>query len=204
MPTKKTLIITAHPSSKGFTHAIAEVIKEQREKIGNEVEILDLYKTNLKQDFLNFENVREIPTDPVQTDIQNKITNASELVFIHPLWWVAPPAILKNFLDQNLTSRFAYRYIDGKRVGLLKGKTASVYITCDGPLLIYMLLGFPFATIWIAGVLVFSGFKVTKFSVTRMLTLKTDEARQKKLEKIKKGANKKSFILSWLSIIGNL
>lgn len=204
METKKTLIITAHPSSRGFTHAIASVIKDEREKNGYEVEVLDLYKTNLQQGFLTFENIREMTPDPVRIEIQKKISDANDLVFIHPLWWVSPPAIMKNFLDQNLSSRFAYRYIDGKRVGLLKGKTASVYITCDGPLLIYMLLGFPFAIIWIAGVLVFSGIKVTKFSITRMLTLKTDDARQVVLKKIRKGANKKSFILSWLSIIGNL
>ena len=103
----KTLIVTAHPSSTGFTHAIAGVIKTEREKSGVEVEILDLYKTDLKQDFLRFENIRELPSDPVKDAIQAKITEADELVFVHPVWWVSMPAIMKNFLDQNFTSRFA-------------------------------------------------------------------------------------------------
>lgn len=204
METKKTLIITAHPSSQGFTHAIAEMVKQKRELSGGEVEIFDLYKTDLKQDFLRFENIREVPPDPIRDILQRKICEADELVFIHPIWWLSPPAILKNFLDQNFSARFAYRYVNGKRVGLLKGKTARVYVTCDAPIWIYMLLGFPFVTIWVVGVLIFCGIKVEWFSITRMLTLKTDEARQKKLEKIRRGANRKSFILSWLSIIGNL
>ncbi len=56
----KTLIITAHPSSKGFTHAIAQALKEERESKGAHVEIIDLYRTDLKQDFLRFEEAREM------------------------------------------------------------------------------------------------------------------------------------------------
>lgn len=200
----KTLIITAHPSPTGFTHAIAKVVKEKREEIGGTVEILDLYKTELKQDFLRFENLRTLPEDPTRIAMQDKISSADELVFIHPIWWLAQPAIMKNFLDQNFMPRFAYRYIDGKRVGLLKGKRARVYVTCDAPILIYMLLGFPFVTMWVAGTLIFCGLTVEGFSITRMLTLKTEIQRTAKLEKIRKNANKSSFMFRMLSIIGNL
>ncbi len=200
----KTLIITAHPSSIGFTHAIAGVLKAEREKTGGVVEILDLYKTELKQDFLNFERMRDLKPDPVRDVLQKKIKEADEFVFIHPIWWMAQPAIMKNFIDQNFLSRFAYQYIDGKRVGLLKGKTARVYVTCDGPIWAYMLLGFPFATIWIVVTLLFCGIGVDWFSITRMLPLKTDEQRTEKLERIKNNANKKSIVLRLLSIIGNL
>ena len=43
------LIITAHPSSKGFTHKIAESFKTGAEASGKTVEILDLYKTDLQK-----------------------------------------------------------------------------------------------------------------------------------------------------------
>jgi putative NADPH-quinone reductase len=114
---KKALVITAHPSTKGFTHRIAEAYARGVRQAGGEVEILDLYTTDLKQDFLRFELVREIAPDPVRTTIQAKITAADELVFIHPLWWLGPPAIMKNFLDQNISARFAFQYVQGKRVG---------------------------------------------------------------------------------------
>lgn len=201
---KKTLIITAHPSSKGFTHAIASAVKQNKEFNGGEVEILDLYNTDLKQDFLRFENIREVAPDPVREIMQRKICEADEFVFVHPIWWLSPPAILKNFLDQNFSARFAYRYVNGKRVGLLKGKTARVYVTCDAPIWIYMLLGFPFVTIWVVGVLIFCGIKVEWFSITRMRSLTTELARTKRLEDIKNKASRKSVALSLLSIIGNL
>jgi NAD(P)H dehydrogenase (quinone) len=200
----KTLIVTAHPSSRGFTHAIAGVLKERREASGVDVEILDLYKTDLKIPYLTYENIRELAVDPVRVALQQKLLDANEVIFVHPLWWFGQPAIMKNFLDQTLMPRFAYRFIEGKRVGLLKGRTARVYITCDGPIWLYTLLGLPFVTMWVVGTLVFCGYTVEKFSITRMLTLKTDEERKARLQKIKKNANRKSLILRLISFIGNL
>ncbi len=107
---KKVLVITAHPSSLGLTHRIAEAYKKGAESAGASVEILDLYKTELKQDFLRFENIRETPTDSAKAAMQQKIAEADELVFVHPLWWMGPPAILKNWLDVNFSARFAFRY----------------------------------------------------------------------------------------------
>ncbi len=44
----RSLIITAHPSTQGFTHAIAERYKVTKEGSDNTAEILNLYTTNLK------------------------------------------------------------------------------------------------------------------------------------------------------------
>ena len=57
-----TLIITAHPSSQGFTHKIAEAYQAGSVSQGATVEILDLYKTPYRQDFYAFENIREPQT----------------------------------------------------------------------------------------------------------------------------------------------
>jgi putative NADPH-quinone reductase len=56
----KKLIITANPSSEGFSHKIADKLKELSLAKNDEVEILDLYKTNLKQDYLRYEKKSEI------------------------------------------------------------------------------------------------------------------------------------------------
>jgi putative NADPH-quinone reductase len=67
--------------------------------------------------------------DPVTKAIQEKILAANELVFIFPIWWGDAPAILKNFIDCNFHSGFAFRYENGKSVGLLKGKSARIIAT---------------------------------------------------------------------------
>lgn len=201
----KTLIVTAHPSSEGFTHAIAGILKEVREKEGKNVEILDLYKTDLKQDFFTYEHIREIPETKERKALQQKITEADELVFIHPIWWLGMPAIMKNFIDQNFSSRFAYRYVDGKRVGLLKGKKARVYVTCDAPFWAYCLIGFPFFIQWAIGILMFCGISVSSLNLVRMrIANDTPEKRVKTLECIKKKANNESFCLKCIHFVSDL
>jgi NAD(P)H dehydrogenase (quinone) len=123
------LIITAHPSTQGFTHQIADRLRELSEKNGDTVEILNLYTTDLKQDYLRYENRREMGKDPTTKALQEKISWADELVFIGPMWWGDMPGIMKNFIDCNFTSGFAFQYVDGKPIGLLKGKTARIIMT---------------------------------------------------------------------------
>jgi len=65
---------------------------------------LDLYQTELKIDFLRFEQQSDLKQpNSIQEALQAKITAADELVFIFPVWWVNMPAILKNFFDTVLT-----------------------------------------------------------------------------------------------------
>jgi NAD(P)H dehydrogenase (quinone) len=191
----KTLIITAHPSQNAFTHRIAALLKEQREKEGESVEIFDLYKTELKQDFLCFESRQELKCENAfRTEIQNKLKEADEYIFIHPLWWLNMPAIMKNFLDHNITAGFAFHYENGKRIPHLTDKTARLYITCDGPKAVYYLLGLPFIKIWYFGIFVFCGIKLQNFTILRMLN-KTEEQRNTMLTNVKKQANRSSILL---------
>ncbi len=187
-----TLIVTAHPSSKGFTHEIAAAYARGRTTQGHTVEILDLYKTDLKQGFLTFENFREYDHD-VETRkvIQQKLMDAGEVVFIHPLWWMGPPAILKNFLDNNLTARFAFRYIDGKLVGLMKGRDARVFITCDGNFWLYFMMALPFWSIWYFAILRYCGFNVKSLKVLDKKMKRSREYLDKYLVMVEKiGAGK--------------
>jgi NAD(P)H dehydrogenase (quinone) len=185
----KTLIITAHPSSKGFTHKIAESYKLGAESVGVEVEILDLYKEP-RQDFLSFENPKDITNDPLRDSYQSKIKDANDIVFIHPMWWGASPAIMKNFIDCNFASHFAFNYVNGRPVGLLKGRTASVYITCDGSIWIYRLLLLPFKIIWSLIFLGVCGFKVRRVAILDKKFKKTDLELNCFLEKVKCDAKK--------------
>ncbi|MEI6490710.1 MAG: NAD(P)H-dependent oxidoreductase [bacterium] len=186
---KNILIVTAHPSSLGFTHKIAEAYKAGSEEVGNTVEILDLYKTDLKQDFLKFENPHDMGNpDTVRDIMKKKITDANELVFVHPMWWISPPAIMKNWLDNNLSSGFAFKYENGRPVGLLKGKTARVFITCDGAMWLYWLIAKPFWTIWNFGILGFCGLKVKGITVLDKKFKRTDAEKEAFLDKVKKSA----------------
>ncbi len=160
-----TLIITAHPSSKGFTHVIANTYRENSELEGRQVELLDLYTTDLKQDFLRFENMKEIRKDKTTESMQQKIEWAEEIVFVFPVWWADAPAILKNWIDCNFTAGFAFKYIDGKPVGLLKGKTARIYATSGAPSFVYTLFPLSYRLLWGMLRLGFCGIKTTSIKI---------------------------------------
>jgi putative NADPH-quinone reductase len=186
----KVLIITAHPSSLGFTHRISKEYSKAMIGKGNEVEILDLYKEENKQDFLFFENVREMQIDPSVQRMQEKIKNTDEFVFIFPLWWNAEPAILKNFFDKNFSAHFAYQYIDGKPVGLLGGKSARIFMTSDGPKFLQLLMLNPLKKIWCLARLRFCGIKIKSYVVFDKMLKRDEENRKELLKEVEKIAKK--------------
>lgn len=163
---KNILILTAHPSTKGHTHSIANAYAESAKAKGNTVEIIDLYKEENQLPFLRFEDIKNYERHPNVTRFQDMITKANEIVVVHPLWWGGAPAIMKNFFDQVFTAGFAFSWAGGKLHKLLKGKTAKVFITTGGPMWLYRLFIFvPFKAIWKYMTLEYSGVKVTDFMV---------------------------------------
>jgi NAD(P)H dehydrogenase (quinone) len=137
------LIITAHPSTKGFTHKIAKVFLHKAHENGDEAEILNLYNPKYKLDFLKFEDIKTTKENKIVLQLQDKIRLADNLVFIYPKWWYAMPAIFKNFLDVVFISGFAFKYVKGSMMPkkLLYGKTCQVFTTCDGPGFYYTFVG---------------------------------------------------------------
>ena len=153
------LIITAHPSSSGFTHRIAKVYMQASLAKEHQVEIIDLYNSP-RQDFLLFDNDFNQDQVGIRTFYQDKITWANELVFVHPMWWGSMPAIMKNWIDVNFAGGFSHSYKDGKPFGLLTNKQAKVFMTSDAPAFLYWFLAKPFAITWTIIILGFVGIKV--------------------------------------------
>jgi len=192
----KILIITAHPSSQGFTHQIAARYTKGAKAAGHEVELLDLYKTDLKQGFVYFEDKKDWSDGAaVRAKMQAKIAWADQLIIAHPLWWGGPPAILKNFLDQNLAPGFAYKHIPRKfipkrlniaPVGLLAPRTVRVFITCDGPTWLYRILAMPFMTIWRLIVLQYCGLRVKSMTLFSQMMWHDEASKQHWLDKVEK------------------
>jgi len=175
------LIITAHPSSMGYTHKTADAYKKGAESAGHTVMVLDLYKTALKQEPLNFEDKIKWPDDANRTKIQELMTWADEWVFVFPIWWGDCPAIMKNFMDMNFTSGFAFK----KGKGLLKGKTGRVFATHDGPKIFYILTQSPRFD-WKFVRMGYIGMKLKSFT----LLSRRDRANEKTLQKIQRMGTK--------------
>ena len=179
------LIVTAHPSSKGDTHTIANTYAEAKRAKGHTVEILNLYAPENRVDFFAFENIREFPIGDVQKKFHEKMIWSHEIVAVHPVFWSSVPAIMKNWIDLTIWPRISYRYTPtGSVEKLWTGKTAKVFATCGGPSWYYH---FPFIlplrTFWETCVFGFCGIDLVDIQVCGNLDKWKDEKRAKHLEK---------------------
>lgn len=143
------LIIKAHPSPLGHVHKIAETYAEAKKAKGHEVKVIDLYTDECHDEFLKFENIREMKTLPEQIVYEKDVTWADEIVLVHPIWWGMPPAIMMNWVDLTFWAHFAYQFMpNGDMKPLLTGKTAKVFATSGGPSWWYHLPILPLRQFW--------------------------------------------------------
>ncbi|MEK5482634.1 MULTISPECIES: NAD(P)H-dependent oxidoreductase [unclassified Viridibacillus] len=134
----KTLVIYTYPNHKSLNYAfLQEVIKGSKENPNiKELQILDLYEEGFDPLLVFHENKRrrDMYRDPSLEKYRDQITWADKIVFVYPIWWGRPPAMLMGYIDQLFAANFAYR--DKKGLfpeGLLKGKSVVCISTMKGP-----------------------------------------------------------------------
>nr|WP_276353073.1 NAD(P)H-dependent oxidoreductase [Cohnella sp. YIM B05605] len=116
---------------------LREVVRgcEENPKI-EEIRILDLYGEGFNPVLVfNAEKRRrDMHADPDLARYRELVTWADKLVFIYPLFWGRPPAMLLGFIDRMFAAGFAYRDKGGLfPEGLLKGKSVVCVSTMKGP-----------------------------------------------------------------------
>lgn len=132
-----TLIVYAHPATKGHNATILKNVQKQLKKRKESFMLLDLYKMGYDPVLHENEHSKKVISYENQ-QIQRAVTDVKQLIFIYPIWWGSMPAILKGFFDKIFTAQFAYKYkklpfsifgMKAKPIGLLNGKKAAVFIT---------------------------------------------------------------------------
>jgi NAD(P)H dehydrogenase (quinone) len=134
----KMLIVFTYPNHKSLNYAFfQEVLKGSSENPHiTEIEVLDLYeeKFNPILVFNEQKRRRDMHADPSLEKYRNQITWADKIVFIYPIWWGRPPAMLMGYIDQLFASNFAYKDTKGLfPEGLLAGKSVVCVSTMKGP-----------------------------------------------------------------------
>ena len=138
---KNVLIIVSHPREESLTVSMASAHAEASKNVGNSVEVIDLYRCEKQQPFFTYEDANGVYQTEEMTYFQEKIEKADEIVFFFPYWWGSMPAILKNFLDWNLSKGFAFTYENGRPKGLLEGKHVKLFTTTGAPKFFYTITG---------------------------------------------------------------
>ncbi|WP_176482748.1 NAD(P)H-dependent oxidoreductase [Sphingobium sp. D43FB] len=107
----KHVVILCHPERDSFNAAVADRYCAVVEDAGQEAVLRDLYA--MKFDPVLQANEQpgsktffESPHIAHELDI---IANAAVLVFVYPIWFGTPPAMLKGYVDRVLGSDFSFR-----------------------------------------------------------------------------------------------
>jgi NAD(P)H dehydrogenase (quinone) len=132
------LIVLAHPNPKSFNHAIAQKVSAMLKRHRHNVFFHDLYAEKFNPLLSSDGLARDSIADTRLRVYCDELKEADGLVFVHPNWWGAPPAMLKGWLDRVLRPGVAYTFEPGDKGegvprGLLAGKTALVFNTADTP-----------------------------------------------------------------------
>lgn len=132
------LIVYTYPNHKSLNYAfLQKVIAGSNENtIIKDLQVLDLYEENFDPVlvFNEHKRRRDMHLDPHLEKHRKQLTWADKIVFIYPIWWGRPPAMLMGYIDQMFASNFAYKDKQGLfPEGLLKGKSVVCISTMKGP-----------------------------------------------------------------------
>lgn len=127
----KHLIIYAHPSKESLNHSIKEKVVKQLTLNHHEVEVRDLYQLGfdpvVTMDDMNGWKMGQVSSDVAKE--QQYILWADVITFVYPIWWAGLPSMLKGYIDRVFSYGFAFKYIQGVQMGLLKGKKVVIINT---------------------------------------------------------------------------
>lgn len=128
----KVYIVYAHPNPHSFNHALLESFTKGLGLAGHIYEVADLYGMNFDPRLTE----QELPGSGGHRPIeiikqQDKVSWAEAIVFIYPVWWTGPPAILKGWIDRVFSVGFAYGFdeVTGQPMSLLKHQKALILST---------------------------------------------------------------------------
>lgn len=106
----KQVLIVCHPRARSFTMAMAEAYAAAAQDEGGEVIVRDLYR----QGFDPLLHAEELPSDEgaqARPDVVAEravIGDADVFALFYPLWFNAPPAMLKGYIERVFGMGFGY------------------------------------------------------------------------------------------------
>lgn len=110
----RVLLVLAHPRATSLTAQVAARVREGLLATGFVVDFLDLYVEDFDPrmrpgDEPDWEHPDKEYSPEVQLHMR-RISAADHIIVVFPVWWSAPPAILKGWIERTWTYGFAYTY----------------------------------------------------------------------------------------------
>ncbi len=126
---KRIVVINGHPAQESFNTAIAESYISSGVASGAEVRYVAIGQLNFNPNLQSgYQQRMELEPDLIKAleDIQW----SEHQVWIHPVWWLGMPAIMKGFFDKAFLPGIAFKSNKkGNSEGLLNAKSARIITT---------------------------------------------------------------------------
>jgi putative NADPH-quinone reductase len=128
------LLIDGHPHATSLGKALADEYASGAIAAGARVERLDLRELEFDL-VLRGGYAREQQLEPDLLRARSMIERASHVAWQFPLWWAAPPALVKGFVDRLFLPGWAFEYQQRNALPkrLLAGRSARLTVTMDSP-----------------------------------------------------------------------
>lgn len=98
------LVVYAHPDPESFNAALFETIKRALTRAGHAVRAVDLYAENFQPVLSREDKAAYLDdTESLICKVSEHVDNlcwAEALVFVFPIWYYGPPAILKGWFER--------------------------------------------------------------------------------------------------------
>ena len=134
MDSARCLIVLGHAKTSSLGHRIVSELRRSLDEQGGEVRVHDLLEDSFDP-VLRLEAHEPYPalgdaSESLVARYREDVLWARLLVIVHPVWWFAPPAILKGWVDRVLVDGVALRQgRPGAPEPLLGGRRALVVQT---------------------------------------------------------------------------
>ncbi len=133
------LVVYTHPNHESLNYSFlnATLTGLKINPTDHQLQVLDLYAEafNPILVFNTDKKRRDMHTDPETEIYREQIRWADHIVYIYPIWWGRPPAMLLGYFDRLFSTNFAYKN-KGKGFqveGLLADKQVTCISTMKGP-----------------------------------------------------------------------
>ena len=135
---KKIVVINGHPGKENLNSAIVDSYIDAAKQTGSEVRYIAIGALDFNPN-LQFGYSQRMELEPDLVKALEDIQWSEHTVWIHPMWWLGIPAIMKGFFDRAFLPGITFkRDENGVTEGLLKEKTGRIITTAgDLSLTIY-------------------------------------------------------------------
>ncbi|MDM1043910.1 NAD(P)H-dependent oxidoreductase [Myroides sp. 1354] len=123
------LVINGHPNPNSLNATVAQTYIQTAESLGATVRYLAIGELDFNPN-LQYGYAQRMELEPDLLRALDDIYWSTHQVWIHPMWWMGMPAVMKGFFDRLFLPGLVFKHHSTTHTeGLLQGKTARILVT---------------------------------------------------------------------------